>query len=530
MHLSSEAMKALTPLARQDVFVACLQYRSWKIKQDRLVTRWAESAWRYLDGQPVFHRNQRRDNRYHHQHSVTDFLRGLLKMFAEDDNYEYVTAKDSYNFWGFRPTLNSELQRLGCGRVCGTPYSPYQVKQGLLVLERCGLVERQYAVTGKGKGRKLLLRLRTDRLWMALDILSTAKRKEALPDPAKINPELKKCASENLNKHATDEARPTAVDRRSLILKGQPNSDAVVPTSTFHCSVEQVIGGESVVETTQAKGSDGASDTSSVWMDRHNADDVMESIPADYGSRELVQLLELVRNSFATEKAGFTWRHARQVTRHFNEVNEQRKMTFENLTDYLAHTGGAPEWFYHLGLDEVLRIWPVVLKHHTRNVMVGSHGMNSASEAALGSIQAAVNNETRAESNRYRQRMRTQEVVSGRPASIGGVSTQGRPALYAFLASVQLNRPELAGEIAVGRKACILKALHDDPAWALAVRKLMPTLDTMLGLGNDVWDGFARQAHVEFKQNLVRAFVANDLGVPQDKYVRLTKHVGEFIE
>jgi len=150
-------------------------------------------------------------------------------------------------------------------------------------------------------------------------LLSTAKRKDALPDPAKINPLLLKRVSEvtqkatakNGNKTDVAEAVTRPVDRTSLSIKGQPTSGVAVSGSTFHCSVEQVVGGGNFWKTAQTKGSDRGSATSILQFSepvQHNSDDVMTSIPADYGSRELVQLLELVRQSFPGE---FTWRHVR---------------------------------------------------------------------------------------------------------------------------------------------------------------------------------------------------------------------------
>jgi hypothetical protein len=150
-----------------------------------------------------------------------------------------------------------------------------------------------------------------------MDMLSTAKRKDALPDPAKINPLLLKRVSEvtqkatakNSNKIDVAEAVRRAVDRPSLSIKGQPTSGVAVSGSTFHCSVEQVVGGGNFWKTAEAKGSDRGSATSILQFSepvQHNSDDVMTSIPADYGSRELVQLLDLVRQSFPGE---FTWRH-----------------------------------------------------------------------------------------------------------------------------------------------------------------------------------------------------------------------------
>ena len=129
-----------------------------------------------------------------------------------------------------------------------------------------------------------------------MDLLSRAKRKDALPDPAKIiNPLLLKRDGYVAQKGATETAVTSPVDRASLIIKGQPSAGVAVSGSTFHCSVEQVVGGKVVVSAAQAKGSDIASDTSFAQLSRHNPDDVMESIPEDYGSRELVHLLELVR-------------------------------------------------------------------------------------------------------------------------------------------------------------------------------------------------------------------------------------------
>ncbi len=129
-----------------------------------------------------------------------------------------------------------------------------------------------------------------------MDLLSTAKRKDALPDPAKINPLLLKRASEvtqkavakNVNKTDVAEAVTMPVDRSSLIIKGQPSSGVVVSDSTFHCSVAQVVGDEVVVAAAQTKGSDIASATSILQFSepaQHNSDDVMTSIPEDYGSR-----------------------------------------------------------------------------------------------------------------------------------------------------------------------------------------------------------------------------------------------------
>jgi len=110
------------------------------------------------------------------------------------------------------------------------------------------------------------------------------------------------------------------------------------------------------------------------------------------------------------------------------------------------------------------------------------------------------------------------------------VSLEGDIATYEFLAVLHLDRLALASEILKTRKDAMVKAFQDSPAWALAIRKILPTIDNFLELGRDVWDGFANRAHIDFKQNLVRAHVANALGVPQDSYVRLTPHVAEFIK
>ena len=527
MHLSKASLEALSPLGKQDVAVAHLRYMSWKIKSERLVTRWAESAWRYLDGQVVFHRNQKRDNRGCCQSTVTEVLRGLVKMFSVDDNLQYVRAKTAFDNKGFRPTKREEVQRTGCGRLVSTPYTRHQLDKAFATLERAGLLERKHNATGRGKGIQLWLRLRTDRLHAAMDLLSTSKRKDALPDPAKINPLLKNRVSENTNKAHVAEAVTSPFERASLIYKGQPTSEVVLSTPPPHRLVAQDLGHISLQQTAQTKGSDSGSETSTLQLSaQHNPDDVMTIIPADYGPRELVEILELLRQSY---NVGLTWRHARLVTRHFNDMSPRRKMTLENVTDYLEFASESRDWYYHVSFEELLRLWPVVLKHHTQDVLIARDGLHSATATALGSFQVAVDNETREELERYTEGILVKEFGSGNPFSIGRVPFEGDFAMYSFLAAFRLNRPTLAGEIAVDRRDCIVAALKAEPAWALAIRKIFPTIDTFFDLGKDVWTGFVNKAHLNFQDNLVRAHVANDLGVPQDKYTRLTPHVAEFI-
>jgi hypothetical protein len=152
-----------------------------------------------------------------------------------------------------------------------------------------------------------------------MDLLSTAKRKDALPDPAKINPPhfstavhtsevAQKARAKNVNKTDVAEAVRREVDLPSLSIKGQATSGAVVSAPPFHCSVAQVADVSSFWKTAQAKGSDIASDTSILQFSepaQHNPDDVMSSIPADYDYPALVELLHLVRRAIQVK---FTWR------------------------------------------------------------------------------------------------------------------------------------------------------------------------------------------------------------------------------
>lgn len=139
---------------------------------------------------------------------------------------------------------------------------------------------------------------------------TTAKRKGSLPDPSKINPLLLKRASEvtqkltskNVNKNEVAEAVTREVDLPSLSIKGQPTSHAPVSGSTFRCSVDHVTGNLAAPAAAQTKGSVRGTDSSLAQFIRHNPDDVMEVVPEDYGSPELVQLLNLVRQSLPIEE------------------------------------------------------------------------------------------------------------------------------------------------------------------------------------------------------------------------------------
>ena len=145
-------------------------------------------------------------------------------------------------------------------------------------------------------------------LWTAMAMLSKAKRKDVLPDPAKINPLLSKRASENANKTETAEPVTRAVDRPSLILKGQTPAEVVLTVPPPHRLVKQKFDvGTYTGRAAESKGSDRGSEASPLQFSvptPHNPDDVMV-IPADYDSRELVELPLLVRQSC---NVGLTWR------------------------------------------------------------------------------------------------------------------------------------------------------------------------------------------------------------------------------
>ena len=142
-----------------------------------------------------------------------------------------------------------------------------------------------------------------------MDLLSKAKRKDVLPDPAKLNPLLSKRASENTNKTETAEPVTRAVDRPSLILKGQTPAEVVLTVPPPHRLVKQKFDvGTSAGRAAESKGSDRGSEASPLQFSvptPHNPDDVMTTIPVDYGSRELIELLELLRQSYNVD---LTWR------------------------------------------------------------------------------------------------------------------------------------------------------------------------------------------------------------------------------
>ena len=142
-----------------------------------------------------------------------------------------------------------------------------------------------------------------------MDLLSKAKRKDVLPDPAKLNPLLSKRASENTNKTETAEPVTRAVDRPSLILKGQTPAEVVLTVPPPHRLVKQKFDvGTYTGRAAESKGSDRGSEASPLQFSvptPHNPDDVMTTIPVDYGSRELIELLELLRQSYNVD---LTWR------------------------------------------------------------------------------------------------------------------------------------------------------------------------------------------------------------------------------
>lgn len=136
-------------------------------------------------------------------------LKGLLRMFAVNEELQFRNHRDMFNKDASRPTSWAEIRRLGCGCTYGGEFSREQVKASLAKLEDAGYIIRDSPYL-PGLGKSLLtLTLCASNIVRDLEAVIAARKIEGYVAP--LNPAQKAAiAAERL---ARKPAKKTAKKR-----------------------------------------------------------------------------------------------------------------------------------------------------------------------------------------------------------------------------------------------------------------------------------------------------------------------------
>ena len=416
--------------------------------------KWAERIMRYATGKNVLPMPSLSRRKTNLQSFYIDGLKAMSRMFAVGEDLEWKHHKGMFQ-GGWRQTSWAEISRLGSRRPDGA-FTPWEVRQILRALERAGIIERNKYFKSALCKSDLFIKFNGQRLFELVEMVKKIER-EKITVPPIVQVKIKQ--------------KPAQKSPVSLCASERAILSLNTITSSSSGAVPVVLS----TEVHSTRGNSGQTEKS--FSKKTN--------PMNTGSPEVIAMMKLIAEEFDLPD-GLTHKQASMVRRYNSTGKLGVKMTLSRLREFFKPHHTSSPYYEARTVDYFLHNWVHAL-HAMKRVKY------RCDEVYLAPLVPKFSFE--------------QEVDFAKTCieSMGwGYLPHDAPLLPALVAYSAYYDAKMMDRFLGFRRDEIIVVMRDNPACALQVRKLVPNVDTLLGLSPTHWTGIKWLGRDQFKQRLAQ--------------------------
>jgi len=474
---------------------ADLKHRAYQFRLDGDLGLWDRGILAYAAGKPILVKTKADRRRTKVCDTTVFVLKAICKMFYVKDDGQFLAHRDRFDLYLFRTTSYEELYRIGTGMNRSDGYTKNQLVRALAELEHAGIIERDSPFMKSKRHRVLKIRLRADRLVELREVVRQAKATGVEPTPLPALP-IRKFKPEWRAKTAQKQTSENEVD-------------GMMQQAT--CNTKQQGG----LTPARASTPDDVVFPPLGDMTNHAAcaASEFEVSPEMYGNKTVQEMSRMIIEAFPETK--FTLKHAKAIRRYSQCFQLDRKMTLENLKDYIEYRAWSHgTWHCSCNLDIMLNGWPLILQHLKVERLLVRESADNAALDLRGNTTAELDVHLNKSVRFQMECMLDYEERTGTTFGTANASQlQAWPTLLAFVA---LERIDTANAWCTRHRALLIDELREAPAMAKAIRRMFPVVSEMLGLTQSFWDHIAQMAAKAYSDVSIRLYIASGAGIRQN--------------